>query len=221
MLAPSPLRKASGQGLYLLFAFDSDHEEGKFMKIKEYLRQFKERPPLSKKQILCKIVAILTLLFAIVFDVITKKIVVSTMQLYEEIPVIDGVFHWKYIQNRGAAFGMLADRREVFLVISTVAIIALAVYLFFTRCDRFFWMLGIGMLVGGGIGNMIDRILLGYVVDFIYVALIDFAVFNIADCFVCVGVGILIFLSVVDIVRDYKKEKAQKALDGDQHHDND
>ena len=153
------------------------------MKIKEYLKQFKERPPLTKKQLLCKIAAVLTLLFAIVFDIVTKKVVVSTMKLYEEIPVIKGVFHWKYIQNRGAAFGILADRREVFLVISTVAIIALAFYLIFTRCDRPFWMIGIGMLVGGGIGNMIDRILLGYVIDFIYVALIDFAVFKLHGCF--------------------------------------
>ena len=181
------------------------------MNIKEYLKKLKERPPLTKKHILCKIAAALSLILAIVSDVITKKIVVDHMALYEEIPVIPGVFHWKYIQNRGAAFGMLADRREVFLVISTIAIIALAVYLIFTRCDRFFWMVGIGMLVGGGIGNMIDRIALGYVVDFIYVALIDFAVFNIADCFVCIGVGILLLLSILDIINDYRKEKAQKA----------
>ena len=189
------------------------------MKIKEYLKQFKERPPLTKKQILCKVIALLTLVLAIIFDIITKKIVVTQMDLYEEIPLINGVFHWKYIQNRGAAFGMLADRREVFLVISMVAIFVMAVYLIFTRSDRIWWMVGIGMLVGGGIGNMIDRILLGYVVDFMYVALIDFAVFNVADCFVCIGVGILMFLCIVDIVRDYKKEKAKKALEGDQEHD--
>lgn len=189
------------------------------MKIKDYLKQFKERRPLSKKQILCKIVAVFTLVFAIAFDFITKKIVVANMDLFEEIPLINGVFHWKYIQNRGAAFGMLADRREVFLVISTVAIIGMAVYLLFTRCDRMWWMIAVGMLVGGGIGNMIDRIALGYVVDFMYVALIDFAVFNIADCFVCIGVGLLMYLSILDIVRDYKKEKAEKARKGEEMHD--
>ena len=186
------------------------------MKIREYVKQFKERPPLNKNQIFCKIAAVLTLVLAILFDLITKKIVVAKMDLYEEIPVINGIFHWKYIQNKGAAFGMLADRREVFLIISTVAIIAMAIYLIITRCDRLFWMIGIGMLVGGGIGNMIDRISLGYVVDFIYVALIDFAVFNIADCFVCIGVAILMYLSILDIIRDYQKEKAQKTLHGDQ-----
>lgn len=189
------------------------------MKINEYLKQLKDRPPLTKKQILCKIVAALTLVLAIVLDVITKKTVVDNMALYEEIPVIKGVFHWKYIQNRGAAFGMLADNREVFLVISSVAIVVMAIYLLFTRTDRLWWMIGIGMLVGGGIGNMIDRIALGYVVDFIYVALIDFAVFNVADCFVCVGVALLMYLSVLDLVREYKEGKAKKALEGDKKHD--
>lgn len=189
------------------------------MKINEYLKQLKNRPPLTKKQILCKIVAALTLVLAIILDVVTKKIVVDNMALYEEIPVIKGVFHWKYIQNRGAAFGMLADNREVFLVISSVAIVVMAIYLLFTRTDRLWWMIGIGMLVGGGIGNMIDRIALGYVVDFIYVALIDFAVFNVADCFVCVGVALLMYLSVLDLVREYKEGKAKKALEGDKKHD--
>ena len=189
------------------------------MKINEYLKQLKNRPPLTKKQILCKIVAALTLVLAIILDVITKKIVVDNMALYEEIPVIKGVFHWKYIQNRGAAFGMLADNREVFLVISSVAIVVMAIYLLFTRTDRLWWMIGIGMLVGGGIGNMIDRIALGYVVDFIYVALIDFAVFNVADCFVCVGVALLMYLSVLDLVREYKEGKVKKALEGDKKHD--
>ena len=189
------------------------------MKINEYLKQLKNRPPLTKKQILCKIVAALTLVLAIILDVVTKKIVVDNMALYEEIPVIKGVFHWKYIQNRGAAFGMLADNREVFLVISSVAIVVMAIYLLFTRTDRLWWMIGIGMLVGGGIGNMIDRIALGYVVDFIYVALIDFAVFNVADCFVCVGVALLMYLSVLDLVREYKEGKVKKALEGDKKHD--
>lgn len=189
------------------------------MKINEYLKQLKNRPPLTKKQILCKIVAALTLVLAIILDIVTKKIVVDNMALYEEIPVIKGVFHWKYIQNRGAAFGMLADNREVFLVISSVAIVVMAIYLLFTRTDRLWWMIGIGMLVGGGIGNMIDRIALGYVVDFIYVALIDFAVFNVADCFVCVGVALLMYLSVLDLVREYKEGKAKKALEGDKKHD--
>ena len=181
------------------------------MKINEYLKQLKNRPPLTKKQILCKIVAALTLVLAIILDVVTKKIVVDNMALYEEIPIIKGVFHWKYIQNRGAAFGMLADNREVFLVISSVAIVVMAIYLLFTRTDRLWWMIGIGMLVGGGIGNMIDRTLLGYVVDFIDFCLINFAIFNVADSFVCVGAGMLALWVILDTIREEKAKKAAEA----------
>lgn len=172
------------------------------------LRLYVARP---KKQFIAKAVCLALVLVSIALDILTKQIVVRNMALHEEIPLIDGVFHWKYIQNRGAAFGMLADNRTVFLVISTVAIIGLLVYLVVTKSDRMWWMAAIGMLVGGGIGNMIDRIALGYVVDFIYVALIDFAVFNIADCFVCVGVGLLIYLTVLDVIRETKAQKKQEA----------
>ena len=67
------------------------------------------------------------------------------------------------------------------------------------------------MIVGGGIGNMIDRIFLGYVIDFIDFTLIDFAVFNIADSFVCVGAGILIVYLLIDLFREIKLERAKKA----------
>ncbi len=174
------------------------------------LRLYFARP---KKQFIAKIVCLAVMLVSIALDILTKQIVLHNMALQEEIPLIDGVFHWKYIQNRGAAFGMLADNRAVFLVISTVAIIGLLVYLVCTKSERMWWMAAIGMLVGGGIGNMIDRIALGYVIDFIYVALIDFAVFNIADCFVCVGVGLLIYLTVLDVIREAKQQKKEAKRD--------
>ncbi len=174
------------------------------------LRRYFARP---KKQFIAKAVCLSVMLIAIALDILTKQIVVQNMALHEEIPLLDGVFHWKYIQNKGAAFGMLADNRMVFLVISTVAIVGLLVYLAVTKSERMWWMAAIGMLVGGGIGNMIDRIALGYVVDFIYFALIDFAVFNIADCFVCVGVGLLIYLTVLDVIREERQKKREAKRD--------
>ncbi len=170
----------------------------------------KNKDTKSRRSLYAKILCFGLMVFAVVADQITKLIVLEHMTLGEEIPLWRGVFHWKYIQNRGAAFGMLADRREVFLVLSTVAIIALLVYLFRTRTTRFWWLSSIGMIVGGGIGNMIDRIAYGYVVDFMYVKLINFAVFNVADCFVTVGAGILFFLMIRDIIKEERAEKAKK-----------
>ena len=78
------------------------------------------------------------------------------------------------------------------MIISTVAIAALVFYLVKYKPKSYLAVSAIGMIVGGGIGNMIDRIWLGYVVDFIYIKIIDFAVFNVADSFVCVGTALLV-----------------------------
>jgi signal peptidase II len=109
------------------------------------------------------------------------------------------------------AFGMLKDHRWVFMVFSTIAIVALAVYLFRFRPESRWMQISMAFIIGGGIGNMIDRIFLGYVVDFIDFTLINFAVFNVADSFVCVGAGMMILYLIIDLVREIKLEKAKKA----------
>ena len=109
------------------------------------------------------------------------------------------------------AFGMLKDHRWVFMVFSTIAIVALIVYLFRFRPESRWMQVSMAMIIGGGIGNMIDRVLLGYVVDFIDFTLINFAVFNVADSFVCIGAGIMILCLVLDLIKEIKLEKAQKA----------
>ena len=95
--------------------------------------------------------------------------------------------------------------------ISSVAIIAIALYLYSGRNTSKLYTAALMMIVSGGIGNMIDRIALGYVIDFIDFALIDFAVFNIADSIVCIGAGLLILSLVLDIIKEAKAEKEKKA----------
>ncbi|MCQ2385112.1 MAG: signal peptidase II, partial [Clostridia bacterium] len=109
-------------------------------------------------------------------------------------------------ENRGAAFGMLANNRWVFMSISVIAILAIAGFVLW-KPQRLSVpeTVGLGMMVSGGIGNMIDRVFLGYVVDFIDVRLIRFAVFNGADSFVCVGAGMLILGLALEIKEENKK----------------
>ena len=87
----------------------------------------------------------------------------------------------------------------------------LLIYLFRFRPESRWMHVAMAMVIGGGIGNMIDRTILGYVIDFIDFTLIDFAVFNIADSFVCVGAGIMIVCLVIDLINEIKLERAQKA----------
>lgn len=159
----------------------------------------------------------LILLAGIAADQISKAIAVAYLCPVGSVYLWEGVFHLSYVENPGAAFGMLAEHRWVFLLFSTVAICALGFYLF--RGKSWFSQDGKGaipllsgialaLIVSGGIGNMIDRIALGYVVDFFYFALIDFAVFNVADSFVCVGCGLLVLSLLLQFLRE-KKEKKQ------------
>lgn len=148
----------------------------------------------------------------ICLDQVTKWLAVVFLQGEASFPLWREVLHFTYAENTGMAFGMLKDHRWVFMVFSTLAIIGLAVYLFRYRPEGRWMQISMAFIIGGGIGNMIDRIFLGYVVDFIDFTLIDFAIFNVADSFVCVGAGIMIVLLFIDLVKEIKLERAQKAV---------
>ena len=144
-------------------------------------------------------------------DQLTKWLTVVNLEEYESFPLWQDVLHFTYVKNTGMAFGMLKDHRWVFMVFSTIAIVALIVYLFRFRPESRWMQVSMAMIIGGGIGNMIDRVFWGYVVDFIDVTLINFAVFNIADSFVCIGAGIMILCLVLDLIKEIKLEKAKNA----------
>lgn len=148
------------------------------------------------------------IIVGIFLDQLTKFLTSSFMELYESIPIIKDVIHITYIQNTGAAFGMMKDSRWVFMIVSSVMIVVLSLYLYLGHAESRLYGISIAMIVSGGIGNMIDRLALGYVVDMIDFTLIDFAVFNGADSFVCVGAGLLILALILDIVKESKDAKA-------------
>ena len=143
----------------------------------------------------------------IAIDQITKLLSVKYLAKIATKPLIKGVLHFTYVENDGAAFGMLDNARWVFLSISTVTIIVMTVALFSGRLQKNkLYTISLSMLVSGGIGNMIDRFAYGYVVDFIDFRLINFAVFNLADSIVCIGAGLLILALLLDIIKEQKKK---------------
>ena len=103
---------------------------------------------------------------------------------------------------------MLADHRWVFMILSVVGIAAIFVYLTVTKPKSWWMRLALCFIVGGGVGNMIDRIARGYVIDFIDCRFIDFYVFNVADSFVCVGCAMFIIAVIIDEVRERKLKKS-------------
>ena len=135
----------------------------------------------------------------VIVDQITKHIVHVSMHLYQSIPVIEGFFHLTYIRNPGAAFGIMADGSETarfvfFLVTSTIALVLLG--LIFVRLPRDDWYghLSVALIFGGAIGNVIDRIRLGEVIDFldVFIQGYHWPAFNVADSAISIGVVALI-----------------------------
>lgn len=148
----------------------------------------------------------------IVIDQLTKlwtvKGLVHVGASYKLIPE---VLHFTYVQNRGAGMGILADHRWVFMTVSCIAIAAIIGFIIWKRPSDKLLLLSLALIAGGGVGNMIDRVALGYVVDMINVECIDFYVFNVADSAVCIGCGVMILYMILDEVREYKKKKAEKS----------
>ena len=147
------------------------------------------------------------ILGGIIIDQLTKLLAVKLLAPLTTVPIIKDALHLTYVENRGAAFGMLANHRWVFMILSTAAIITLSFLLFSGYLKGKLYTLSVAMIVSGGIGNMIDRIFLGYVIDFIDFRLINFAVFNGADSFVCVGAALLLLASALDLIRESKNKK--------------
>ena len=155
---------------------------------------------------------IIVIVALVAVDQVTKLMASSMLTAGESVDVISGVFRFTYVENRGAAFGMLSEHRWVFMVLSTLAIGALLIYLWKFRPDSTLGCMALSMIIAGGIGNMLDRCYLGYVVDFL-----DFCafpeiwmwVFNVADVCVCVGGGLMVLWLIISMVADAKKVKAQ------------
>ncbi len=137
----------------------------------------------------------------------TKYLVVQNIPLYGSVEAIPGLFHLTYVRNDGAAFSVLGGAQWLFALIFLALTVAIFYEYFkkplpFTKFER--WM--IAAVYGGGIGNMIDRLRLKYVVDMIAVDFVDFAVFNVADSFITCGC-IALAVSLIFFNRKFWKDE--------------
>lgn len=145
-----------------------------------------------------------------VIDQLTKYAAVATVKVNGPKNFLFGLMQFRYVENTGAAFSMFSENTSVLAVFSAVLIIAALVLLLSRKVKSNFVNACIVLVIAGGIGNVIDRVRLGYVVDFIEPLFIDFAVFNFADCCITVGAFMLISYQIYDIIRDNKKKKASE-----------
>jgi signal peptidase II len=130
----------------------------------------------------------LIICFIIIIDQWVKNLITEHFKINESIPVIEDVFHMTYVQNSGAGFGLLSGHNNLFIIINIIIIISLIIYRYYHRAP--FPDLPLGLIIGGAVGNIVDRLRWGYVIDFL-----DFRiwpVFNLADTSIVLGVALFI-----------------------------
>ena len=157
----------------------------------------------------CLLIAFMALI--VVLDQAVKAVVSANIPLGEVIPAIPGLFHWTHFHNTGAAFSMLQGGRWLFAAVCLIGLAVTVVLVWKKVLTNRFELWCLAAIFGGGIGNLIDRLSLGYVVDMIEVEFMNFAVFNIADAFIsCGAVALVVYVLFFD-----REKKPNKETDHD------
>ncbi len=143
-------------------------------------------------------------LLLVALDQISKFATLKYLKPVFSIEVIKDILSFTYVENRGAAFGILQNARFVFIVFTIIAIAVLIWYKYKHRPQGILINTSLCLVLSGAVGNMIDRIFRGFVVDMIEVTFIDYPVFNVADCFVVVGT-ILMIIYILFVYKEPKK----------------
>ena len=148
--------------------------------------------------------------FIVVADQITKYLTVANIALYEDVPFIPGLLQLTYVQNTGAAFSSFEGQQWLFALVFGIFTLAI-IWEYFKKSMDFlpFERWCIAAIYAGGLGNMIDRIRLGYVVDMIRTEFMVFPVFNVADCFITCGT-IALMVSLILFNKEFWKDGKKK-----------
>lgn len=143
-------------------------------------------------------------------DQLIKLVVERNLQPIGTAEFINGFIGWNYVRNTGAAFGSFSQSTTLLTVVTGAVILAGIILIATKKIKSKFYLTCAVLIISGGLGNLIDRIFRGYVIDFIDVQFTDFAVFNFADILVTVGSIALMIYVIVDIFRDRKKSGEKK-----------
>lgn len=146
------------------------------------------------KKIWCYICDVFSLCVLVFLDQFTKAKAVTHLANQEPYVLIQGIFELHYLENKGAAFGMLQNGKVFFIFAAVIMMTLIAFVLWKAPKEKKYlpWHVFLIMICAGGIGNMTDRIRLEYVIDFFYLKCIDFPIFNVADIYITVGTALLV-----------------------------
>ena len=152
-----------------------------------------------------QLVSTIIAVILVAVDQIVKNWAAETL-IKGDIAIIENVLYLKYAENTGVAFSMFSDNRWILVIVTSVMLAAVLAFFLSGKVSGKLEVFSLSLLLSGGVGNLIDRISLGYVIDYIDVRIINFAIFNIADICICVGA----FLLCDAVYFSDKKEKEEK-----------
>lgn len=152
-----------------------------------------------------KYIASIMAVLLVALDYITKILAEEFIPKNKTVSVIPYLFDFRFLKNDGAAFGMLDESRWVFMIATVVFLIAGIVYFIYLKPEQKFMSYTLMLIISGGIGNMIDRIVTGEVVDFITFNFISFPSFNVADC--CVVIGCILWIADICFETAFQKKE--------------
>ncbi len=167
----------------------------------------------KKNRVIAMIYSALLIILLVFVDQFSKFLAVSHLKGQPNRVIINGVFQLHYLENTGAAFSMLEGKQTLFAILTPIMLIIMAYILFKMPQEKKYTALNyvIIFIFAGAVGNYIDRILNSYVVDFLYFSLIDFPVFNIADCYVTVAIIVFVLL-ILFYYKDEDFEEIKQSL---------
>ena len=160
-----------------------------------------------------QLISVIIIAVLVAADQLIKMIVVNNLMPVGRIEFIPGILEWNYTENTGAAFSIFDTHTGILSAVTLIIVIAGMIYLLSGRIKGKLNYWALVLILAGGIGNLIDRIFRGgvffkgYVVDYIKVLFVDFAIFNFADCLVTVGAMIIIVGLIMDLFKDRKSVK--------------
>ena len=161
-----------------------------------------------------QLVSTIIAVILVAVDQIVKNWAAETL-VKGDIAIIENVLYLKYAENTGVAFSMFSDNRWILVIATSVMLAAVLAFFLSGKVSGKLEVFSLSLLLSGGVGNLIDRISLGYVIDYIDVRIINFAIFNIADICICVG-AFLLCVAVYFSDRKEKEEKQEKANEFDE-----
>lgn len=163
--------------------------------------------------------AVILAVAVVIADQILKYLVSANMSIGESFPLIPKILNVYYITNSGASFGILKDHRWIFMTVSSITIILISIlFIYIIKTKKYpLLQIAIALLLGGAIGNMIDRVANGFVVDFLEFAFVNFAIFNLADTCITIGSAVLCIYIIIykDVIFSGEHNKAAEEAEID------